>query len=160
MHDVWHLPATGLTATDGNIATPHEMFFGRKPLFQDFWVFGCPVVCKKWTSEGGKDNEQTERGMRGIFIGFTSHQKGFLVYTPGSYQIMISGYLIFDESFSTAIVATWQQRHDSLALWPLCGTQKCWVSNTPLLWLAQIYFMQLTRWPNSRGNLVDTTLMC
>ncbi len=84
-------------------------------------MFGCPVVCKKWTSEGGKDNEQTERGMRGIFIGFTSHQKGFLVYTPGSYQIMISGYLIFDESFSTAIVATWQQRHDSLALWPLHG---------------------------------------
>ena len=62
------LPVTGLTNATGDIATPYEMFLGRKPLLQDFRVFGCPVVCKKWTSEGGRDNKQTERGMRGIFI--------------------------------------------------------------------------------------------
>ena len=62
---------------------------------------------KKWTSEGGKDNKQTKRGMQGIFIGFKSHQKGFLVYTPVSHQIVISGDIIFGESFLNAIAATW-----------------------------------------------------
>jgi hypothetical protein len=61
---------------------------------------------KKWTSEGGKDNKQTKRGMQGIFFGFKSHQKGFLVYTPGSQQMVISDDIIFGESFSTAIAAT------------------------------------------------------
>jgi hypothetical protein len=113
------LPVTGLTRADGNIATPHEMFLNLKPLLQDFRVFGCPVVCKKWTSEGGHENKQTERGMRGIFIGFSPQQKGFLIYTPGSRHIVISGDVIFDESFSTVTAATWQQHHDSLALHPL-----------------------------------------
>ncbi len=47
------------------------------------------------------------------------NQKGYLIYSPGSRQIVISDDVVFDETFSSAIATTWQQHEDSLALQPL-----------------------------------------
>ncbi len=58
-------------------------------------------------------------GIRGIFLGFDINQKGYVFSSPGTHQIYISGDVLFDESFGTAIATNWQMHQDSLALRPL-----------------------------------------
>ena len=41
-------------------------------------------------------------------------------YVPSTWQIFISGDIIFDETFYSAIATTWHQFHDALAL---CSTE-------------------------------------
>jgi hypothetical protein len=112
------LPVRGLYDEQGNVATPHLLFLGNKPQIKHFCIFGCPIVARKWSTIQTSSGKQTERGVRGIFIGFDMNQKGYLFYSPGSRQIYISGDLLFDESFGTAIAATWQMHQDSLTLRP------------------------------------------
>lgn len=45
-----------------------------------------------------------------------------MIYSPGSHQIYISGDVLFDETFGTAIATTWYMHHDSLALHPVQST--------------------------------------
>ncbi len=112
------LPVRGLYDEQGNIATPHLLFLGNKPRINHFCIFGSPVVARKWSTIQTSSGKQTEQGVRGIFIGFDMNQKGYLFYSPGSRQIYISGDKLFDESFGTAIAATWQMHQDSLTLRP------------------------------------------
>jgi hypothetical protein len=79
------------------------------------------VVIRKWTSSDNSNGKQTERGIRGIFIGLDMYQKGYVIYCPGSRSIVISDDVIFDEQFSLAIALTWQKFCDGLALHPLAS---------------------------------------
>jgi hypothetical protein len=106
------LPIRGLQNDDDIPATPYQLFFDKRPMISNYRVFGCPTVVKR-------SGKQTERGTRGIIIGFHSNHKGYLIYSPGSRQIMISGDVHFDESFFSAVATTWQQHKDSLALKPV-----------------------------------------
>jgi uncharacterized protein YdcH (DUF465 family) len=116
------LPVRGLRGEDTDVpTTPHELFFGTKPRIGHLRTFGCPVVIRKWTSSDKSNGKQTERGIRGIFIGFDMHQKGYIVYCPGSRIIVISNDVLFDEQFSSAIALTWQKYQDGLALRPLAS---------------------------------------
>jgi len=112
------LPVRGLKNQEEIPSTPHEMFFGSKPCILPFRVFGCPSVIKRWVAEERSQGKQTERGMRGIFIGFDSNRKGYLFYMPGSRNIINSGDATFDETFHSAIATTWQHHRDTLALQP------------------------------------------
>jgi hypothetical protein len=112
------LPVRGLKIQAEIPATPHELFHGVKPTILPFRVFGCPSVIKRWVADERSNGKQTERGMRGIFIGFDDNKKGYLFYMPGSRNIVNSGDAIFDETFYSAIATTWQQHKDSLALQP------------------------------------------
>jgi transposase InsO family protein len=112
------LPVRGLKNQEEIPSTPHEMFFGAKPCILPFRVFGCPCIIKRWVAEERSQGKQTERGMRGIFIGFDTNRKGFLFYMPGSRNIINSGDATFDETFYSAIATTWQQHRDTLALQP------------------------------------------
>ena len=112
------IPVHGLKNQAEVPATPYELFHGVKPSILPFRVFGCPSVIKSWTADERSNGKQTERGMRGIFIGFDNNKKGFLFYMPGSRNIVNSGDAIFDETFQSAIATTWQQHKDSLALHP------------------------------------------
>jgi hypothetical protein len=47
------------------------------------------------------------------------HQKGYVIYCPGSHSIAISENIIFDEHFSSAIAHTWQKYRDGITLCPL-----------------------------------------
>ena len=87
-------------------------------MISHFRVFGCQAVAKKWVARINNKslNKKTERGMRGIFIGFPYQQKGYLLYVPASRQIVSSGDVMFDETFFSTIVTNWRQFHDSLAL--------------------------------------------
>ena len=48
-------------------------------------------------------HHQTKKGFRGIFIGITQHQKGNLVYVPHKQRILYLYYVVYDESFSSAL---------------------------------------------------------
>ena len=117
------LPVAGLYTHDQQPATPTQLFTGQKPIVSHFRVFGCPVVIKKHVArvDGKSLQKQTQRGVRGIFIGFPDNQKGHLVYVPTTRQIVVSGDTIFDESFFSAIATTWRPFHDALALRPLAS---------------------------------------
>lgn len=81
-------------------------------------MFGCPVVAPRWVTKQSSQGKQTERGVRGIFLGFNANDKGYLVYCPGSRTIVTSEDLTFDEYFSTAIATSWQQPKDAMELCP------------------------------------------
>ena len=113
-------PVQGLKNAKGECDTLFELFTGRKPLISQFRVFGCPVVAKKWTVliDGKRRENSTQRGIRGVFIGFPANQKGYLLYIPSSWQIVVSGDVAFDETFYSAIPTTWKPFNDSLVLRP------------------------------------------
>jgi hypothetical protein len=49
------------------------------------------------------------------------HQKGYVIYCPGSRSIVISDDVIFDENFNSAIAQTWQKYQDGIALRPIAS---------------------------------------
>jgi hypothetical protein len=82
------LPIRGHTK-DGDVpTTPYEILFGKLPFIHQFRVFGSPVIIKRWTTPSSTTGKQTERGTRGIFVGFPSNQKGYLIYSPHSQQLL------------------------------------------------------------------------
>jgi transposase InsO family protein len=115
------LPVKGLYSRD-QVATPYELFQGTKPNISQFRVFGCPVTARKWTITGNSHGKQTERGIRGIFVGFDANQKGYVFFSPASRQLFISADILFDEEFSSTIAHTWHHHRDSLALQPVNST--------------------------------------
>ena len=54
---------------------------------------------------------QTQKGFRGIFVGITEHQKGYLVYILGTRKIISSYDVVFDKSFN--IVLAYMSQHYS-----------------------------------------------
>jgi len=111
------LPVKGLYL-NGHVGTPYELFQGVHPAISQFRVFGCPITARKWMTRQSSTGKQTERGIRGIFIGFAENQKGYLFYSPASRQIYISGDVTFDETFSSTNATTWRLHRDNLALRP------------------------------------------
>jgi hypothetical protein len=97
-----------LINSDGEISTPFKLFCGQKLTITHYKVFGCLVVAKRWviSVDGNTTQHCTKRGIRGIFIGFPSDQKGYLVYLPGSRSLAVSGGVIFDETFYSTIATT------------------------------------------------------
>jgi transposase InsO family protein len=113
------LPVRGLLNGEETPATPHQLYLNKRPMTSHYRVFGCPVIVRRWVTHNKSNGKQTERSTRGIFIGFHTNQKGYVIYSPGSRQIIISDDIIFDENFTSAIATTWQQHKDSLALQPI-----------------------------------------
>jgi hypothetical protein len=60
----------------------------------------------------------TERGIRAVFIGIPENQKGYLMYVPSTRAIMVSGDIIFDESFRSTLSTPWHQYKGSQPLCP------------------------------------------
>jgi hypothetical protein len=111
------LPIKGLSL-NGHVGTPYELFQNMKPSICHFRVFGCPITARKWTTTQSSTGQQTERGIRGIFVGFAENQKGYLFYSPASRQLYVSADITFDETFSSTITTTWRLHRDTLALRP------------------------------------------
>ena len=85
------LPVSGLLDTNQNQATPHQLFYGSKPCSAHFHIFGCPTAVKKWTAmiEGCRITNQTQHGIRGIFIEFLPRQNSYLIYMPTTCTIVV-----------------------------------------------------------------------
>ena len=86
-------------------------------------MFGCPVVTKKYTitTNTGTVNKNTtsQKGIRGIFIGFPPDQQGWLIYLPGSRRIAVSNDVTFDENFETSLSYQDKPFSDALPLRPV-----------------------------------------
>ena len=130
------LPVKGARFPNGKQGTPYELFHEQKPRVSSFRVFGCPCVAKKFSvalnditstahisvrnrRRNNIRNHTSQRGVRGIFIGFPHNQKGFQIYVPSTRQTKTSLDVEFDEHFKTAIAYNWKPFNDSLTLRPL-----------------------------------------
>ena len=81
-----------------------------------------PFVVQKATADLEKKalnmSHQAQKSFRGIFIGITQHQKGYLVYAPSTRKI-ISLYIFFiNESFSSALAFTSRTYLELMAMRP------------------------------------------
>jgi len=115
------LPVKGLFL-NRHVSTPFELFQGVKPKIGHLQVFGCPITARHWTTAENTNGKQTQRGIRGIFVGMADNQKGYLFYSPASRQLYISGDITFDETFSSTIATTWRPHRENLALRPVTSS--------------------------------------
>ena len=109
--DVFYTDIDGLH----NPCTPYERYFGSAPNLSRFRVFGCPVVFKLYrrtASESGPrgarrrvltSSNLIQRGGRGIFVGFPTHQAGWLLHVPSSDRLITSCDVSFDEDFHSTL---------------------------------------------------------
>ena len=59
---------------------------------------------------------QAKKWFRGIFVGIPEHQKGYLVYVPSTRKIISSYDVVFEESFSSALVYMSRPYSESMAM--------------------------------------------
>jgi hypothetical protein len=71
------------------------------------------------TTDNVNNNTTSQRGIKGIFIGFTLNQQGWLIYLPGSCHITVSNGVAFDENLESALSYNDKPFSDSLPLLPL-----------------------------------------
>ena len=71
-----------------------------------------PCVVWKATANVGKKllnmRHQAQKCFRGIFVGITQNQKGYLVYVPSTREIKSSHDVVFYETVSSALAYTSQ----------------------------------------------------
>ena len=127
------LPVRGVTISlpDNKFrpATPFELYYGYRPSISRFRVFGCPAVIKIYARrelEGGVDshpnpklrralhaNNNSQRGIRAIHVGFPLNQAGWLFWIPVSGHTLVSQDASFDENFSSPLVHDQRPFHDA-----------------------------------------------
>ena len=61
---------------------------------------------------------QAQKGFRGIFVVIPQHQKGYLVYVPSTRKVISSYNVVFDESFSSALLYTSRTYSEVMAMRP------------------------------------------
>ena len=95
------LPIKYLINEDGNPTTPHKLETGTKPSVSHVRVLFCPCVERRATAHVERKTlnmrHQAQKGFRGIFVGISEHQKGYLVYVPSTRKIISSYDVVFDE---------------------------------------------------------------
>jgi hypothetical protein len=117
------LSCKDLVTADDTVTTPFELFVGSKPMVSHFRVFGRPCFTKKWTTlvdcKPEDNSKGIQRGIKGIHLGFSPTQKGLLLFVPFTRKIVISGDVICDETFASAVAETWRPYHLLQLLDPL-----------------------------------------
>ena len=86
-HIINRLPSPKLQNT-----SPHFRLFKTDPQYTNFHTFGCICFVHLPTLERSKLSAQSAKC---VFLGYASHQKGFVCYDPTSKRIRISRNVIF-----------------------------------------------------------------
>ena len=86
------LPKKDLINEDGDPTTPYKLATGTKPSVSHLRVLFYPCVVGKATAHVETKTlnmrHQAQKGFRGIFVGITQHQKGYLVYVPSTRKVI------------------------------------------------------------------------
>ena len=94
-------PIKDLMNENGDTTTPHKLATGTKPSVSHLCVLFCPCVVQKAMAHVDTKalnmRHQAQKGFRGIFVGITEHQKGYLVYVPSTRKIISPYDVVFDE---------------------------------------------------------------
>ena len=61
---------------------------------------------------------KAQKGFRGIFVGITEPQKGYLMYVPSKRKIIPSYDVVFDEIVSSALAYTSRPYSEAMAMRP------------------------------------------
>ena len=133
MYTTYHifpvLPIKDIINKDGDLTTPHKLATGTKPSVSHLHVLFCPCVVRKVMAhvetKALNMRHQAQKGFCGIFIGIPEHQKGYLVYVPSTRKIISSYDVVFDESFSNALLYTSQPYSESMAMRPSVTYKPC-----------------------------------
>ena len=71
---------------DGEPTTPQKLATNTKPSVSNLSVLFYPCFVQKATvhvyTKVLNMRHQSQKGFRGIFVGITKHQKGYLIYVP------------------------------------------------------------------------------
>ena len=101
------LPIKDTINKDSDPTTPYKLATGTKPSVSHLRMLFCLCVVRKATAYVGTKTlnmlHQAQKGLRGIFVGFPQHQKGYLVYVPIKRRIISSYDVVFDEILSSAL---------------------------------------------------------
>jgi hypothetical protein len=99
----------------GNQITPFEKYYGVKPNIARLRVFGCPVIFKVYTRNGGEYHAKNlpQRGVRGIWVGFPVNQAGALIWVNQTRQFVVSGDYHCDEDFISPLAYPGLPFHDA-----------------------------------------------
>lgn len=84
--------------------TPFEAWNHRKPLVDNFKVFGCVAYSLILSQNRDKFDE---KGEKLLFIGYSSESKGYRLLNPESNKLVVSRDVIFDE------MDTWDWKENS-----------------------------------------------
>ena len=92
---------------DGNTTTTFKLATGMKPSVSHLRLLFCPCVVRKATARIDKKalnmRHQAQNSFCSIFVGITQHQKGYILYVPGTRKIIYSYDVVFHESFSSTL---------------------------------------------------------
>ena len=91
----------------GDPTTSFKLATGTKSSLSHLCVLFRPCVVHKSTSHVETRTlnmrHQANKGFRGIFVGISQHEKGYLLYVPSTRKIIYSYDVVFDESFSSTL---------------------------------------------------------
>ena len=79
-------------------SSPHVLMWGSKPDVSHFQEFGCEAwLHRRVDQQPGRDGKFDPRGEHVIFVGYPTHQQGYLVWCPGRgpTKIVASNNLVF-----------------------------------------------------------------
>jgi len=82
------------TSANPDGQTPYEMFFRFKPNLANLRVFGCKVYIYNDQPDRRKLDE---RGIEGIFLGYSEKQKSYVVLPRNAQQLVVSRNVAFME---------------------------------------------------------------
>jgi Reverse transcriptase (RNA-dependent DNA polymerase) len=85
------------------MATPEEMWTGKKPDISHLRVFGCVVYAQLAKEQRGKLDSTS---IAGIFVGYTPTSRQYRVYDPTARQVQRYSTVRFDESTAGGMLLT------------------------------------------------------
>ena len=104
------LPIKNLINKDGDPTIPHKLETGTKPSVSHLRVLFCTCVVRKATAHVETKTlnmcNQVQKEFRGIFVGVSEHQEGYLEYVPSTKEVISSYDVVFEKSFSSALAYT------------------------------------------------------
>ena len=116
------LPIKDLINEDGDPTTPFKLATGKKPSVSRLQVLFCTCVVIKATIHIGTKalnmHHQTQKCLRGIFVGIPQHQKGYTVYVPHKCNIVYLYDVVFDGIFYSALAYTPQPYSEAIYMRP------------------------------------------